>query len=181
MKAFKHPFIQAAWQQVQVGPMGNRPTPTILMMTAERHLPSGKRNEKNASRLGKTTHVLQETDFVADVLDDIMADNHIEENFRHFHFKEVQRGERAVQTLLLETGFGNVGIAFEQIDADNITTAFGKWCQIAAHAASDFQNTNAFSQRAAHIFYVREEILLACFDQLVKILLLCNTPNRHFY
>ena len=178
-RTLQNPTIQATGQQVNVGAMRHEAAAAVLMMTAERHLPSGERHEYDSILPDQTPYLAQETLLVGDMLDHVVAHHHVEPCRALLHLEEVLADEAALQSLRFETLLGSHDVVRVDVNTRHLASACCYGCQVAAHAATYLQYTRPFVQGVV-LFDVGDKVLLARPRQFVEILLSCDTSYWHY-
>ena len=141
---FQHGLIEGAGQQMDEGKFGSMAN-TDLLMSPERVLPCRKAQEHDAVSFQKLRDAKKELSFArgGDVLNHVVDEYEVVafvRVFGRFGEKKIHADESPLLLACCKERLGFVDAALADVDACHLATLFGERKQIAALAASDFQN-----------------------------------------
>lgn len=154
--------VERVWQQVDEGKFRGK-TPTNLLMTAERHLPSRKTEENQSVLLQKRSNMLEKLAFVRffDVLNDIVDEDEVETlvlGRRLLGKDEILADESAALLRIGEKFPCLLDSRLAEVDARHLAADFGKGQQVSALATADFQHASLLREADFRAQIVEVEI-----------------------
>lgn len=176
----EHASVHEYRQQMEPGQMREKLALAYLLVSAERHLPGREGHEHEAIGLEQRLAFGDEALLIGYMLYDVVAHNQVKTVFQLLEFEDIGRDESGGNAFLLKILDGRLYLAGGYVYTGYVASTAGKRQQIAALAAAYF-NDSEIGTYSEETLYVGQEIFLAGYGKLVKILLVVTMSGLHSF